>query len=449
MRALTSPFALLSLLIAVPASAQVRQFPYEAVVRADNVYVRSGPGQERYYPTGKLQQGDRVTVIRHDPGGWYVIVPPPGSFSWIDASLVNKTGPSQGTVQVPPLSTGQQARAIVRIGSQFGDDNSVYSRELSTGDVVEILGEKQIKSERGTVLMYQIKPPVAEYRWVKGDYIVPVSEQLKQQRDLDPFTTPSSATPPPEQDPFGESTTIVRERELVRETAGPHIGSAAPGSAAARLEEIDRRYAEMTALDPSQWRLDDLERDYQALRGEADPATQSIIDRRLAALQTRRRAIAEYQEFLRLTSETTQRDAQLLSLQTGRPVTIMTSNPVVQLGPPQTAPEPAAAPTGATLGPTIEPLPEQTLPAGTNDPVTPKLDGAGIVQRTGSPLGFVQYVLIAPDGRLLAYLEPGEGVNLEPYVGQPTGVIGQRTYDGRFRADRIQVRRVTPVQLLP
>ena len=34
-------------------------------------------------------------------------------------------------------------------------------------------------------------------------------------------------------------------------------------------------------------------------------------------------------------------------------------------------------------------------------------------------------------------------------AGQPTGIIGQRTYDGRVRADRIQVRRVTPVQLLP
>ncbi len=448
MRALTSSFALFSLLIAVPVAGQVRQFPYEAVVRSSEVNVRSGPG-EKYYPTGKLQQGERVTVIRHDPGGWYVIVPPPGSFSWIDASLVNKTGPDRGTVQVPPPANGRSVGAFVHIGTQFGDEISTIPPALDTGDAVEILGEKEIRTDRGLTHFYKIKPVAQEFRWVKGDYIVPVSEQLKQQRDLDPFTTPSTATPPPDQDPFGESTTIVRERELVRETAGPRIGAAATGSAAARLAEIDRHYTRMTALDPSQWRLDDLERDYQSLRAEADAATQSIIDRRLTALATRRRAIAEYQEFLRLTSETTQRDAQLLSLQTGRPVTIMTSNPVVQLGPPQTAPEPAAAPTGATLGPTIEPLPEQTLPAGTNDPVTPKLDGAGIVQRTGSPFGFVQYVLIAPDGRLLAYLEPGEGVNLEPYVGQPTGVIGQRTFDGRFRADRIQVRRVTPVQLLP
>jgi hypothetical protein len=40
-------------------------------------------------------------------------------------------------------------------------------------------------------------------------------------------------------------------------------------------------------------------------------------------------------------------------------------------------------------------------------------------------------------------------VNLGQFVGQPAGIIGQRTFDQRFRADRIQVRRVTPVQLLP
>jgi len=452
MRALPSTFVLILLWISAPATAQVQQFPYEAVVRADDVYVRSGPGQERYYSTGKLKQGDRVTVIRHDPGGWYVIVPPPGSFSWIQASNVNKTGPNQGTVQVPPTETGQTGGAIVRIGSQFGDDNSFYSRELSSGDVVEILGEKQIKMDRGMVLMYKIKPPVGEYRWVKGDYIVPVSEQLKQQRDRDPFATPSNARPAAEQDPFGQST-VVRERDLVRQTpaAGPQVGSTATGNVAAKLEQLDRRYADMMSLDPGQWRLDELEQSYLALRAEADPVTQTIIDKRIAALQTRRRALAEYQDFLRLTSETTQRDAQLLSLQTGRPATIMTSNPTVQFGAPQPAPQPTPAPgaSGVTIGPTIEPIPDQPLPSGTQDPVTPKLDGAGIVQRVGNPYGFVQYILIAPDGRLLAYLEPAEGMNLEQYIGQSMGIIGQRSFDPRYRADKIEVRQVTPVQLLP
>ena len=43
-------------------------FPYKALVAADDVYVRSGPG-ENYYPTDKLKGGDPVEVYRHDPGG--------------------------------------------------------------------------------------------------------------------------------------------------------------------------------------------------------------------------------------------------------------------------------------------------------------------------------------------------------------------------------------------
>ncbi len=104
----------------------------------------------------------------------------------------------------------------------------------------------------------------------------------------------------------------------------------------------------------------------------------------------------------------------------------------------------------ATSVAAIEPIPDRPLtdvPAG---PVMPKFDGAGIVQRSGNPLGTVPpYVLLAPNGRLLSFLEPGPGVNLEPYVGQPTGVIGQRAFDARLGMDRIVVRRLQQVRLQP
>ena len=57
-------------------------FPYKAFVTADDVYVRSGPG-DNYYPTDKLKAGDEVEVYRHDPGGWLAIRPVPGSFCWV------------------------------------------------------------------------------------------------------------------------------------------------------------------------------------------------------------------------------------------------------------------------------------------------------------------------------------------------------------------------------
>ena len=45
------------------------EFPYQAVVSSDQLYVRSGPGQE-YYPTGRLRRGQEVEVFRHEPTGW-------------------------------------------------------------------------------------------------------------------------------------------------------------------------------------------------------------------------------------------------------------------------------------------------------------------------------------------------------------------------------------------
>ena len=66
--------------------------PYGADVTADDVYVRSGPGSN-YYPTTKLHAGDRVLVVG-EQFGWLKIAPPPGSFSYVDMTLVEKTGAS-------------------------------------------------------------------------------------------------------------------------------------------------------------------------------------------------------------------------------------------------------------------------------------------------------------------------------------------------------------------
>ena len=79
-------FAMVAIFVAAwprPAVAQ-QTFPYKAYIAANDSYVRSGPG-ESYYPTGKLNAGAQVEVYRHDPGGWYAIRPPEGSFSWIGA----------------------------------------------------------------------------------------------------------------------------------------------------------------------------------------------------------------------------------------------------------------------------------------------------------------------------------------------------------------------------
>lgn len=456
------------LFLAVPVWGQVRQFPYEAVVQGDDVYVRSGPGQS-YYPTLKLQLGDRVTVHRHDPGGWYMIAPPPGSFSLIDASLVEKTGETRGIVKVPPLGDGQAGRAIVRIGTEFGDDHAFYGRELANGDSVEIIGEKTIATERGSVLMYQIQPPALEYRWVKGDFIVPAAEAVRQDHDLDPFAVPAAQ----KRETVTAQATPSPQPMLNDAVESPSIPIASTGAddVAGQLGALDRQFHEMLSLDPEQWQLDAFQQSYETLLSDAQGSDAALIQQRLNTIEARRVVQEQYLDFLRLTNETSQREAQLLSMQSGRPgaapaayprrpgaaptpqpasqPTPAEPTPASQPGPqPTPVSQPGAQP-GPTLGP-IEPIPDEQLPEQNAPGVTPRFDGAGVIRRNNNVLGLApEYVLVAPDGRFLAYLDQTENVNLAPYVGQAMGITGQRGFDPRVGADRIAVRRVTPVRLAP
>ena len=61
----------------------------------------------------------------------------------------------------------------------------------------------------------------------------------------------------------------------------------------------------------------------------------------------------------------------------------------------------------------------------------------------------VSAVLLNPSGRVLAYLVPSPGVNLETWVGRAAGVVGPRTPNSELKSDLITVNRLTPVRLTP
>ncbi|MEZ6065600.1 MAG: SH3 domain-containing protein [Planctomycetaceae bacterium] len=358
--------SLLVLVVAVSsaatASAEVREFPYQATVRADDVEVRSGPGQ-RYYVTSRLKQGETVTVRRHDPGGWYMIDPPQGSFSWIEASLVRDNGDGTGMVRVARLPDGSAPRAIVRIGSQFSDDHAFYGRELADGDTVQIHGQKTVATVQGPVNMFQIAPPALEYRWVKGDFIVPVDAALRAQVDADPYAIPSGAmlSDTTAEDDFEEAaeltpaipterTTaaeIVQVANLVEEpdpfalptpsaiagTVGPPSGSASSGPALSappistigrprrgaddksKIAALDAHYLKLGQLTPDAWDLDNLIAGYEEVRRTGSPIVAAQAQQRLAALQPQRVIWNEYREFQAITSVVANRDAELVAIQ--------------------------------------------------------------------------------------------------------------------------------------
>ena len=61
--------------------------------------------------------------------------------------------------------------------------------------------------------------------------------------------------------------------------------------------------------------------------------------------------------------------------------------------------------------------------------------------------GGPQFVLITPDGRMLSFLQPGPGVDLNRHVGRAMGIMGQRVHRDDWNADMITVRSLQPVQL--
>lgn len=468
------------------AHAAPTVFPYEAVVQSDGVTVRSGPG-ERYDPTMKLSSGQRVTVYRHDPGGWYMIAPPPGSFSWINAEYVETTGNGRGVVKAPVQGNGFPARVPVWVGSEFTTEHNTTARQLASGDEVTIIGEEIHSTREGTAKFYKIEPPRLEHRFIKGDSVIPLSEldqaatispvkplplETAEDDKDDPFAGPSfasqsqSTTPSPpgfpvEREPIQRETKLL-ERELDRAVDTHAVAKSGPD--AAELERLrkelfalDDRLEAMLAQGPGEWNLDEMEQAYRDLQSSATPGIAGMIDARLDAIESRRAIKKEYDAFVAIINRTDQRDAELLSLQNASINGIPVGPSAVQLGPPQPTDVPQTPAAVAQPAPPTAPTP---LPTGSRPPATlsppttdvdvNNLDGAGIITRLPIPRpGVPQHILVAPDGRLLAYLQADPGVNLDAHLGRPVGVVGRRFQDARLRSDVIIVRQLTPVQLQP
>jgi hypothetical protein len=453
--------------------AQERRFPYEAVVDVDEEFVRSGPGP-KYYPTGKLNRGDKVVVHRHDLGGWYMIAPPPGSFSWIQAEYVQRVDKQRGRLIANNV--------IVHVGSSLADERSVYQRTLSKGDTVEILEEATVTTERGPVALYKIKPPPREFRWIAGKALVPaeggrgaspprprpqvpaapsingpvaLDVALEPSDDAfapSPLTIPAENSPPANaaEQPSGKSPLLNPDLEVFRE----------------QLHELDRKFREMVQQEPIHWDLAGVERSYRALDEQANEAGfhHSVLQR-LKTIERYARIQQDYADFHRLTTETRQRDAQLASMQRQ----FDPAAAVPPLGPKTPSPShglpavPVPPGPGGLSNPALSAVPDalppgQTMPAPTTggasggavrpDGTRSRFDGAGIIERAAAgPANTPRFVLMAPDGRLLAYLQPVAGLDLNRFLHQSMGIIGDRSYRPELKSDLIIVRGLQPVRL--
>ena len=440
----------------VSGAAHKPNFPYTAVVEGTEVYARSGPGRN-YYPTAKLKRGQRVTVHRHDPGGWYMIAPPVNSFSWIRARYVNKQDATHGTVT--------ENNVVVRVGSSFGDDRDIEQVRLNKGTTVEILGEKSFQTNFGAVRMLKIIPPRGEYRWISGRQLVPTDTVARKVNNRNPYHVP---------------TQVKRKEDGSHEIGhpignGPVLGGTnhngghstyKPGPFrrdAKRLAAIDTKFRAMVEQDTSSWDLRGIAAEYRKLKDDTSSA--SIIARinhRLPTVAHYRSIQREYRKTIRLTSAVEQRDAELATGSshhhhadhipshrgmTGRIL------PAPRRGNPANLPTPAGPrfqqqPTRVTRPPSPQ---FQPTPQGRPQPrrVSHKFDGAGILRRVEAHGIDAKYALFSPKGDLLTFVKPVPGLPIEKYLDRPMGLIGKRTHRKDLGADYMVVRAMQPVRLKP
>ncbi|GJQ27509.1 MAG: hypothetical protein HBSAPP02_25410 [Phycisphaerae bacterium] len=165
-------------------------FPWEGEVTAANVYVRSGAGSN-WYPTTKLNNGDRVVVLG-EKFGWYQIAPVPGSFSYVDAAMVDRAaGGKKGTIK--------QDKVYIRAGSSLESRKNATQIVLNKGDAVEIQGEADG--------FLKIAPPPGATLFISKQYVRPVDARLRsgmvekhlsnQPRSLPPENKPAEIPPSP------------------------------------------------------------------------------------------------------------------------------------------------------------------------------------------------------------------------------------------------------------
>lgn len=427
-------FASIAVIAATFAAADDETFPYDAVVRSDTVDVRSGPG-EAFYVTSRLAYEDRVTVHRHDRGGWFMISPPPGSFSYIRVNHVKTSDGQSGVVSIEPYEDGRPARSVVRIGSTLSDDAAFSGRQLTDGESVRILGRKMVRTDGGMVEMFKIAPPDKEYRWVKGDFIARSGEAVSrpEKKPVDPFDGALVAEFGAEDTPQMVTSNSGGTPSMTTRRQHNPSPDALLGQRQ-QLEKLDDRFRSTVGQDPGSWRLDDLERDYRSLQeGSLTDALVGQIEQRLAAIKRRREVLDRYEAFVRLTSETSEREQKLLALQAAAGARVgETADVSGRLGIPGNPPE------------EVTPV----APPKKSVETMPRLDGAGLIQKRNPrlPTG-PRYALVAADGRVLAYLRSSSGMNLEMHVGQERGVVGNRQFDPILKGDVIDVRRLVPVQL--
>lgn len=483
---------LLSVAVALfTAPVAAREVPFEAVVNSNEALVRSGPGEKEYYPTQKLQRGQKIQVIRENYGGWYMIKPPQGSHSWIRAKFVKRKGSEKGIIT---------ENTVDRIGSSLNRSDLTVIHKVTAGEVVTILGQATMQSGQQPVEMLKIAPPRGEYRYINRRDVVPADEysgspELLSSSQADRSATsgeiPAASSSSAATGPFGEpiagspstgqpgssatpASTGTSDENSSPASSGFQTSNQLPDSAGqgittpgsrfeapqpldstprspqerAAVEQAwqnvmrtDSQFRQMLRQPVGQWNLASLKQAYQQSATQmTSPSLKRQIENRIGAVDRYQKLYADQIAIEQILAQTESRDVAIRQSYISKWHSVSTTNP-----PTTRILKPGQTPTAS--GPTpVSPTPSSAAPA---PPAVPgKFVGAGIVQRSAlSRPGVPSHVLLAGDGRVLSYLQAGPGINLDNQIGKSVGIIGARGFRRELNADLTIVRGLSPVRL--
>jgi uncharacterized protein YraI len=404
--------------------AAADEFPYRGMVRADGVYVRSGPGTS-YYPTGQLREGDIVEVYRHDPGGWLAIRPPPGSFTWVAARYLELIEPDIAVVTADHV--------LARVGSPLTDARDIWHVKLRAGEEVLVLQRPQ-QQPSGDGGWYKIAPPAGEFRWVAAQFIQRIGDAVPQ--------APPRHDTPADTAPLDHvASGIVRPEQAASSSAASDSApSTNDSSAQAPLDDrpsvvaadasAEPRPAASPAATPQQADAEPHERAYYERCAALDLELSTVVSQELGtwSLHSLRQRAALLQSDARTSGQRAM--AQHLLDKIDHFDQLQQRIVALDHAMAQSDRRPASRP-------------EQPPPQPPAPPASDPFDASGeLVPVRSTRFGAPQYVVLDETGAVQCYVTAAPGVHLRPYQGRRVGIIGTRDFLPELRAAHVTARQV-------